>query len=51
MIKKTKIVATISDLNCTPEFIDALYKEGMDVVRMNTADHTVNDALKVRYGD
>ena len=39
--KKTKIVATISDLNCSPEFIQELYDEGMNVVRLNTAhmDH------------
>lgn len=47
MIKKTKIVATISDKTCTPEFIESLYKEGMDVVRMNTAHQTLKDALKV----
>jgi pyruvate kinase len=47
MIKKTKIVATISDKTCTPEFIDALYKEGMDVVRMNTAHMNAENANKV----
>lgn len=47
MIKKTKIVATISDKTCTPEFIESLYKEGMNVVRMNTAHQTPKDALKV----
>lgn len=47
MIKKTKIVATISDKTCTPAFIESLYKEGMDVVRMNTAHQTPKDALKV----
>ncbi len=47
MIKKTKIVATISDKTCTPEFIESLYKEGMDVVRMNTAHQTPKEALKV----
>lgn len=47
MIKKTKIVATISDRTCTPEFIKSLYNEGMDVVRMNTAHQNREGALKV----
>lgn len=37
MLKHTKIVATISDQRCDVEFIDALYKAGMNVVRLNTA--------------
>lgn len=47
MIKKTKIVATISDKTCTPAFIKKLYENGMDVVRMNTAHQNPKDALKV----
>ena len=47
MIKKTKIVATISDKICTPTFIKKLYENGMDVVRMNTAHQNPKDALKV----
>jgi pyruvate kinase len=47
MIKKTKIVATISDKTCTPQFIQSLYNEGMDVVRMNTAHQNREGALKV----
>jgi pyruvate kinase len=47
MIKKTKIVATISDKTCTPEFIKKLYDNGMDVVRMNTAHQKPEGALKV----
>ena len=47
MIKKTKIVATISDKNCTVDFITALYKEGMNVVRLNTAHQTLEGAKKV----
>lgn len=46
-MKKTKIVATISDRTCTPQFIKALYDEGMDVVRMNTAHQSPEQALKV----
>ncbi|MDR2040900.1 MAG: pyruvate kinase [Tannerella sp.] len=37
MLKHTKIIATISDQRCDVEFIRALYKAGMNVVRMNTA--------------
>lgn len=37
MTKATKIVATISDKRCEVEFIQELYKEGMNVVRMNSA--------------
>ncbi len=47
MIKKTKIVATISDKNCEPEFLRQLYASGMDVVRLNTAHQTHDEALKV----
>lgn len=47
MIKKTKIVATISDKTCTPDFINSLYKEGMNVVRMNTAHQSKEGAIKV----
>lgn len=37
MLKHTKIVATVSDQRCDVEFIDALYKAGMNVVRLNSA--------------
>ena len=37
MLKHTKIVATISDKRCDVPFIEALYKAGMNVVRLNTA--------------
>jgi len=47
MFRKTKIVATISDRNCSPELIKQLYDAGMDVVRLNTAHQTHGDALKV----
>lgn len=47
MPKKTKIVATISTLNCSVEFIQHLYKAGMDVVRLNTAHMSHEDALVV----
>ena len=47
MIKKTKIVATISDKMSSPEFIRSLHQEGMDVVRMNTAHMNKENALKL----
>ena len=47
MKKKTKIVATISDRNCSVEFLRELHEAGMDVVRLNTAHQTFDDALKV----
>lgn len=37
MLKHTKIVATISDKRCEVNFINSLYKAGMNVVRLNTA--------------
>jgi pyruvate kinase len=37
MSKSTKIVATISDLRCEVDFIQELYNEGINVVRMNSA--------------
>jgi pyruvate kinase len=47
MLKKTKIVATISDRHCEVEFIKQLYDNGMNVVRMNTAHQSFEDTLKV----
>jgi pyruvate kinase len=45
--KKTKIVATISDLNCEVGFLKKLYEEGMNVVRLNTAHQSIEGAKKV----
>lgn len=47
MLKKTKIVATISDRKCDINFIKSLRDLGMDVVRLNTAHQTHEDTLKV----
>lgn len=47
MPKKTKIVATISSLNCSVDFIQHLHSAGMDVVRLNTAHMSHEDALVV----
>ncbi|MEG3047564.1 MAG: pyruvate kinase [Mucinivorans sp.] len=47
MNKQTKIVATISDLNCEVDFIQSLFNEGMNVVRINSAHTTFEGASKV----
>ncbi|MBK9389083.1 MAG: pyruvate kinase [Bacteroidetes bacterium] len=43
--KRTKIVATLSDKNCQPDFINQLFEAGMDVVRINSAHVTTEAAL------
>jgi pyruvate kinase len=45
--KRTKIVATISDKNCEPEFLNDLFEAGMDVVRINSAHVTPEAAIKM----
>jgi pyruvate kinase len=45
--KKTKIIATIANDRSSPEFLNSLYQAGMDVVRMNTAHQTPEQALAV----
>ncbi len=47
MSKFTKIVATISDKNCDVDFIQKLYDEGMNVVRMNSAHLQRDGFLKI----
>ncbi|MDU1905131.1 MAG: pyruvate kinase [Dysgonomonas sp.] len=47
MFKKTKIVATISDMRCDVDFIKSLYEEGINVVRMNSAHMTEEGFVKV----
>jgi pyruvate kinase len=47
LVKKTKIVATISDLKCEVEYIKALYDNGVNVVRMNSAHLSLQGATKV----
>ncbi|MDR1757115.1 MAG: pyruvate kinase [Culturomica sp.] len=46
-MKRTKIVATISDKRCEVAFLKELYEAGMDVVRLNTAHQTPEEAMKV----
>lgn len=45
--KRTKIVATVSDRSCTPEFLRQIHDAGVDVIRLNTAHQTPKDTLKV----
>lgn len=47
MFKKTKIVATISDMRCDVEFIKSLYEAGINVVRMNSAHMTEEGFVQV----
>ena len=46
-LKRTKIVATISALNCDVQFIRRLHEAGMDVARLNTAHMSTEEAEKV----
>ncbi len=45
--KRTKIVATISDKKCESDFIRELYEAGMNVIRINSAHLTVEEALTI----
>ena len=45
--KRTKIVATLADKRCEPAFIEELYREGMDVIRINSAHADIEGALKI----
>jgi pyruvate kinase len=45
--KRTKIVATISDMNCEHGFIRELYDAGMDVIRINSAHLNIDGALRI----
>ncbi|NOU19661.1 MAG: pyruvate kinase [Bacteroidales bacterium] len=47
MLKRTKIVATISDEHCDVEFLQKLYEAGMNVVRLNTAHQNLDQARAV----
>ena len=47
MSKYTKIVATVSDSRCDVDFIQQLYNEGMNVVRMNSAHLQREGFLKI----
>lgn len=45
--KNTKIIGTISDLNCQPEFIERLFDKGMNVARLNTAHQETEGTKQV----
>jgi len=47
MIKKTKIIATISDKLCDKAFLEKMYLAGMNVVRLNTAHLTIESTRKI----
>lgn len=47
MLKRTKIVATISDKRCDIEFLRTLYNAGMNVARLNTAHMSPETATAV----
>lgn len=46
-IKKTKIICTISDINCSEDFIRSLYVNGMNVARINSAHATIKGAQTI----
>ncbi len=46
-MKRTKIVATISDFRCEQDYIRSLAKAGMDVVRINSAHVTEESAARI----
>jgi pyruvate kinase len=46
-MKKTKIVATVSSHNCSREFIQRLYENGMNVVRLNSAHQSIEGAARI----
>ena len=47
MVKRTKIVATISDRRCEVDFLTRLYQEGVNVVRLNTAHQSPAESVKL----
>jgi pyruvate kinase len=46
-LKRTKIVATISDKRCDTAFLKQLYEAGLDVVRINSAHLDIEAALEI----
>ena len=46
-MKKTKIIATISDKMCDVPLLERMFAAGMNVVRLNTAHQTPEQALQV----
>ncbi len=48
--KQTKIICTLADNRCEPDFIKQLIESGMDVVRLNTAHMDIASAEKIVAG-
>ena len=46
-MKRTKIIATISEKNCEQEFIRSLFNAGIDAVRINSAHVTEAGARRI----
>ncbi|MCK5612808.1 pyruvate kinase [Candidatus Pacearchaeota archaeon] len=44
-MKNTKIIATVSDLKCDIPFLKELVKNGVNIIRLNTAHQTIEDTL------
>lgn len=47
MIKRTKIVATLSVQRCTEELVRSLFKAGMNIVRINSAHASLENATEI----
>lgn len=47
MIKRTKIVATLSVQRCTEELVRSLYRAGMNIVRINSAHASLENAAQI----
>lgn len=45
--KKTKIICTVSDINCEVDFIRSLYENGMNIARINSAHATLEGAQRI----
>lgn len=45
--KQTKIICTLGEDRCSPDFIQQLVDSGMDVVRLNTAHLEIPAAEKI----
>lgn len=47
ILKRTKIVATLTDKRCDPAFLNELYNEGMNVIRINSAHCDTEGAMRI----
>lgn len=46
-MKRTKIIATVSTLNCTEDFIRSLFENGVNVIRLNSAHMEVEEMAEI----